>query len=1092
MSRQNSNTSSVSPMLSSCDPPRSFPCRDIVVLPVRYALCSDKESSLGHAYHAFTRRFCPAAEMRHHYYTLRLLRPLSFLYAYVEGEADIVQFAVDGQSELRWKRGNSFMLRAERFWLRVSNLNQSVWLAVSDADWTDEFMTKVKGNPAPHMQQFCPATGNSEESLVVSSYNRSGEEFAADVGRLVQEFRDKPGYLRALHEYTDEIPPSDQAIRDMMERAGEDPDLIMPRPDNISLLFDPELEHLRTTEFTNIIVKARWQWASKAAPFLWQQELPEASYLNNLAATSCSLCIALADTVGLAMDCASLNSAAHRARQDLLSWYGDLAALAGCYQDTPIGRGEVQIIPEDEDSSVETLSGHIIAFLSKAQYLLQKYDDDLNATFWRKTLFSRGDWSFERAMQAHDLQKKHSAITAQRVFGACVCGLTCTVAGTRALYTFLTGEGAYLADMAADIIKSGIPEDIPCPPLQTEEGEIYEDPRVSLHLIVSAFSGVLMTPRRDGSLTPPAEKILKAALTAIEPYMRPLDESMQDTPLDALALWDMQLLDEDVTLKYGDPATGLYFNAFGHCVKKAKSGVNFLEVATMQGFSDLIYADWTELREKELGLIRFTKQGAKVRLNLEVKTTLGIKSVLKTAKCALSLLSAVKAAYDLCKAEDAGEVGKALLSGFSSVAATAQMVVSLQDTHAVYNVARINSTLPTLLSKASRQQALAARITMVQKHRQLTNLLKTGGRVASLARAGSVAGAIVSVWEAAEDFKNRDYLLMLADMLIGIASLLFPVAGCVRVATFLLCAGIYINLTQHRTSELTLFLSSAYLGIKSTHRPEIEKEKSFSHDVPRLNLYISPLSYRNKFTPPHALFPEKDCKIWNSRQNEVLSDLYAMELMKHTLYLEATTEDNGYLLKLYIFSSSVSHNSCLKILSATLNRHNIKELLLEASWSSMYVNNIPCWTCTIKNMLLTQRSYGLGSTVKYYYGKIDIEVEFTYSEDSEIKLASQKVYNAKLDYFKHKYPDKTDEHMLSEEIKKYMPEDKIPFMGPVSPYDTRTFSERSRQQILEREKEKEALINEIRNGSKYYIKREKLSCVLYEPTPITVEDEYME
>ncbi len=167
MSRQNSNTSSVSPMLSSCDPPRSFPCRDIVVLPVRYALCSDKESSLGHAYHAFTRRFCPAAEMRHHYYTLRLLRPLSFLYAYVEGEADIVQFAVDGQSELRWKRGNSFMLRAERFWLRVSNLNQSVWLAVSDADWTDEFMTKVKGNPAPHMQQFCPATGNSEESLVV-------------------------------------------------------------------------------------------------------------------------------------------------------------------------------------------------------------------------------------------------------------------------------------------------------------------------------------------------------------------------------------------------------------------------------------------------------------------------------------------------------------------------------------------------------------------------------------------------------------------------------------------------------------------------------------------------------------------------------------------------------------------------------------------------------------------------------------------------------------------------------------------------------------------------------------------------------------
>lgn len=87
MSRQNSNTSSVSPMLSSCDPPRSFPCRDIVVLPVRYALCSDKESSLGHAYHAFTRRFCPAAEMRHHYYTLRLLRPLSFLYAYVGGRS---------------------------------------------------------------------------------------------------------------------------------------------------------------------------------------------------------------------------------------------------------------------------------------------------------------------------------------------------------------------------------------------------------------------------------------------------------------------------------------------------------------------------------------------------------------------------------------------------------------------------------------------------------------------------------------------------------------------------------------------------------------------------------------------------------------------------------------------------------------------------------------------------------------------------------------------------------------------------------------------------------------------------------------------
>ena len=1087
MSGQTYGKPPVSPMLTSSDPPRYFLCRDVVVLPVRYALCSDEESSLDHAYRSYTKRFCPAAEMRHHHYTLRLLRPNTFLYVYIEGEADIVQFAVNDESELARKKGSSFMLRSERLWLCVSNLNQSVWLAVSDADWTDEFMAEVRNNPAQFMQQFRPATGRSEESLIFSSYDRSGEEFAADVGRLVQEFRDKPGYLRALHEYTNEIPPSDQALREVMIRAGEDADLIMPRPDNISLLFDPDLKHFTPSEFNKEVVDARWQWSSRAA-FSWQQSKPDQSPLNDLA-SSCSLCIALADTVGLAMDCASLNSVAHRARQDLLSWYGDLATLAGCYQDTPIGEDEVHVMPADEYAVREPLSRHVIAFLGQAQELLDRYDNDLNATFWRKILFSRGDWSFERAMQAHNLQAKHNAVNAQRVFGACVCGLTCTVTGTRAVHKLLTGEGAHLADMAADIIKSGIPEDIPCPPLQTEEGEEYKDPRVSLHLIVSAFSGVLMSLKRDGTLAPPAEKILKAALTAIEPYMRPLDGSMRDAPLDALTLWDMQLLDEDVTLKYGDPATGLYFNAFDPCVKKAGSGTSFLEAATMPGLTDLIYDDWTELREKELGLIRLTKQGAKVRLDLKVKTTLGIKSVLKSTKGALSLLSAVKAAHDLCTAKDTNEVGKALLSGFSSVAATAQMMVSLQDVHAVYSIARINSTLPNLLSRASRQQALAARITMVQKHERLTGLLKTGGRIARLARAGSVAGAIVSVWEAAEDFKNRDYLLMLADLLIGIASFLFPVAGCVRVATFLLCAGIYINLTQHKTSELTLFLELAYFGAHGKQRRTIEKPEALSPDAPSINQHITPLSYQKGQVPLHSLISDNACTIWNDRHNTVRYDLYAIEMMKHSLESMVSTDDEGFFLKIYIFSSSVTHDSCLKILSAKLNEHDIKPMLLEAKWTSMYVNNLPCWTCSIKNKFLNPKSYGLGSTIGYFYAKIYIDVEFIYSKDSDIVKAAKTAYEAKLKYFKHRYPGKSEYQMLYEEAKKIIPDTDSSLTRydlyfnnnqKARQYSEQQFWERKRQVELQRS----MVMYEMKNGKRWHIKNERLSYELYDPASL--------
>ena len=214
------------------DPPRHFSCHDIVVLPVRYALCSDEESSLGSTYKDFTKRFCPAAEIRHHYYTLRLLRPETFLYAYIEGEEDIIQFTVGADSSLSKTKGVSSMLRADSLWLCVSNLDKSVWLAVSDADWTDEFMAEVRNDPSQFMQQFHPATGSSEKSLVFSSPDGSGKQFAAEVGRLVQEFRDKPGYLRALHEYTNELPPSEQAWRqqwtEVLEREGEDPDLIVP------------------------------------------------------------------------------------------------------------------------------------------------------------------------------------------------------------------------------------------------------------------------------------------------------------------------------------------------------------------------------------------------------------------------------------------------------------------------------------------------------------------------------------------------------------------------------------------------------------------------------------------------------------------------------------------------------------------------------------------------------------------------------------------------------------------------------------------------------------------------------------------------
>lgn len=1078
-----SRHSSRPPMSCLNDPPRHFSCHDIVVLPVRYALCSDEESSLGSTYKDFTKRFCPAAEIRHHYYTLRLLRPETFLYAYIEGEEDIIQFTVGADSSLSKTKGVSSMLRADSLWLCVSNLDKSVWLAVSDADWTDEFMAEVRNDPAQFMQQFHPATGSSEKSLVFSSPDGSGKQFAAEVGRLVQEFRDKPGYLRALHEYTNELPPSEQAWRqqwtEVLEREGEDPDLIVPRPDNISLLFDPDLEHLQPPEFTEGIVDKRWQWAAQTAPFKWKQNLPEGSPLNALAATSCAQCIALADTVGLAMDCASLHSAALRARQDLLSWYGGLTVLAGYYQDTSIGLDEVYVIPEEYYSKGAPLSKQVIDFLSEAQALLEKYNEDFNATFWRNILFSQGDWSFARAMRAHDLTSRAHALRAQEVFAACVCGLTSTLAGTRALHRFLTSKGAYFADMAARIIKSGIPDDIPCPPLQTEEGEAYKDPRTSLHVIVSAFNGVLMLPKEDGSLPPPVENILKAAHQAVEPYLTPLEKQMLEIPDWALTLWDMQLLDEGLILQCGGtPTEGMYFNAFNPCIKSAGSSVDFLEIATMSGITDLIYDDLTAKREKELGLITITKQGKKLRFDLNVKTTLGIKSVLKITKCALSMLSACKAIYDLRKAKDASEVIKALLSGFSAVAATAQLYASLQDIHDVYSIARNNSRLPNVTDKEARKKFYKERKARVKRHNRFAALSRGAAR-GGLARAAGIAGVVTSVMDAYEDYENRDYQLVLADILTGFAPFADSLLGSVSIPVFL-CIGIYINLTQEKTSELTEFLRSAYFSLKSTHRFAIERGISCAPDIPKLNRHISPLSYKNQSTPPNALFHERGCELWKSRKNQVHSDIYVAELLKHNLRLETNIDVNGKLLKIYIFSSSIAHDSCLKILSAKLGEYDITNLLHETTWTSMYVNDIPCWTCTIENNNFTQTSYipaGLVLTMKKFHADIEIEVEFTYSKDEEIILAAQKAYKAKLDYFKHKNPDKTEEQMLSEEIKKYLPEKKMS-LGDYRPHFTLSWEVDSKNivdEINEEKKKKADILNKIKSGSMYYIKREKLS-----------------
>ena len=146
----------------------------------------------------------------------------------------------------------------------------------------------------------------------------------------------------------------------------------------------------------------------------------------------------------------------------------------------------------------------------------------------------------------------------------------------------------------------------------------------------------------------------------------------------------------------------------------------------------------------------------------------------------------------------------------------------------------------------------------------------------------------------------------------------------------------------------------------------------------------------------------------------------------------------------------------------------------------MYVNDIPCWTCTIENNNFTQTSYipaGLVLTMKKFHADIEIEVEFTYSKDEEIILAAQKAYKAKLDYFKHKNPDKTEEQMLSEEIKKYLPEKKMS-LGDYRPHFTLSWEVDTKNivdEINEEKKKKADILNKIKSGSMYYIKREKLS-----------------
>lgn len=973
-------------------------CQTMYVLPARYALCSDETTSLGQDYKAFVNRFCPVPETEHHRYTLRLLRPKSNVYIYVPGTPCIDRFYINDDSTLFPAKENKGGVTASSYWLVVPNVDAQVWIAISDTIWPERYRQEVMADPGKRMQEFNPMSGQSARSLVMA-----GDEATRTISRLVQEFRPDPGYLRGLHEY----PGAPQHI------------------------FDPDLAHFDATERDEDTVKRRWQWS--AAPFSWLYEAGEQAVRNDETtspgpadapayppvleplARHCSLGIALADPVGLCMDCTRLNAVAMHACGDLTAWYGDVVALAALHRErrpffhpTEQTRFVMSSTPKGLQANA-SVSELLIPAMARV------WDDlkeplAVNVDFWWANLCAEGDWTLHQVFNDFVRPGNDLAPDARRVLAQCVSALTINHEQAKKVWGWLDAdEGLAFMDLVSRTVRSGEPNAD-----QPATDENFRDPHESLGALATAFSGVLLRRRPDGSLPAAAQNLLDALSASLEAYFTDLDPKYPGMFLD-LVLSEMEELSIYDRPDVGSPKEGMRFARWGRS-RPARLGRDQplpehspSDPAPSSLLSTSGIYDWvpTEPRWNDLNdLSGLLKRGKSLRFTEKMRKTPSLASAMTVLKGALAVGSAYTLLREGADREAPGDKLENWASVLISVVAAAEAAVHMVELREMYHVANAYHTLAEYSQMLGSSRASAAKLLRPSLMSTREGLYKIIQVVKVADKALTVLGVALSAKDAYQCYQQEHYVSSLGNAFLTVSG----VAALFGLAPVLVCTSAGVGLVCLLIGEQTrhdYLMERTYLGTKSGMRAieSDDAQPAPSYPFPDDLLFgrcLVPFSYKKGMIPPSALHHADldgtpPCEVWNQRHEEVERSLGMIDLFELELHGEMEFDVKANRLYLFISATRVTSRSTLKIVSIqdplfhrdfstdeAQKLEGIGSRIMEAAWESGVRKGMACWSCSIPwtyGSPLVDDKPSMGNTVTFLFPQgfhLEMLVEFRY------------------------------------------------------------------------------------------------------------------
>jgi len=1038
--------------------PQNIPdCKFVYIVPVRYALTSERSEKIPLQKEYRGKKFLVPPQ-KNLDYTLRLLRE-GFLHVYYPSNPDSEP---KGKSRLSWAvsekgmftqllpglDGTMITVGEEQSFIKLpkpKSAPNAVYMAFSDMCWGEAAWKRAENeargaSDGPHRLHkiyldqetqeaaddnsgtYCRKALEHDIAYVDNIQNRT-EDFKDLLCLQVEEYRLDPGFLCAIHEYNETS----------MHQLFEPEYMHFPpkyRDGRMGASSGPKPEILDKSYFPDETqVKKRWR--RTAHKFQWQRsgestfsreafDLPGGPNLRDLRGYLCTprpFFVALADPVGIAMDCASIHNNSLLALRDLTRWYGEVQLLAA------------QTIACDNRVFTGQFRQPGYAPLPPAQELLKCMKEDIPKvsvhfktliTFWIAWLTSKENFSLLGALKDFEGekglegQKESDLIEHERILSECIAGLTSHGIGVELAWEALESLDKAFSKHLVQTFENS--------PWAKKEGSLEKKEETFLPEILSSLTGLLtaqgaVAKKFEGGLNRKLHDIsldiltrklsaAKAADPASADFSVPEDEAYRLSLLSAKNPAEMEKsfplrsggsitvpwsTDMHIRCLAQDQDTFPKFKWFTHVLAFGKTGMK-----TGGNFSAITASfAW-------LGLLNpAVATGGPAEPSLWKNLTDASK---KFATPAFYWMRVYGTCDALTKITTQSNTPLGNTRNFCDLMVNslgiAEIILANSTSTLVTRSSVYQSLLPMFRSKASR--VITSMFPISRNYLQLL----VGRSIIAFA----VGKAAIDAWEASqngEDLVWGGNVAILSGCLFMLAFPAFSPFGAVIAGIGALVAIFGKTERLHYRAQKSFF---------KMNMPEVDSGGRDNHWKVYRTASMASLSYAGKYLPPHALDHEDfaGSDIYDKRISKIRRDMDMLMLMSCDVVFECYYDKTEGALALILTPSNVTEQSTMKIKTVKIIRSDMEinyyhfnglpadfvpetvrtiefdltEQALNSAWGCCFNSGMSSWYTAFEYQLegykeTSDRHPAFGIETSFQKWQVTAEVEFFYRDNMD-------------------------------------------------------------------------------------------------------------